>query len=187
MLKNNFLKTLMVIVVLMSSFSSSYVPSCMESLITNPFIKLSLIYFSVYSIFSNHPNSLLISLLILLTLENNDTKLNKPIDENESAEIILENEITELEKEVKNSKDEISKELEKIESELEKEVIEEEEEIKEESEKLVDQQIKEVINIKSSRGMTDNCEECKFIKNDDYKINSDELSGYDTNQYYSVN
>ena len=162
MLKNNFLKTLMVIVVLMSSFSSSYVPSCMESLITNPFIKLSLIYFSVYSIFSNHPNSLLISLLILLTLENNDTKLNKPIDENESAEITLENEITELEKEVKNSKDVISKELEKIESELEKEVIEEEEEIKEESEKLVDQQIKEVINIKSSRGMTDNCEECKL-------------------------
>ena len=120
-------------------------------------------------------------------MENNDTKLNKPIDENESAEIILENEITELEKEVKNSKDEISKELEKIESELEEEVIEEEEEIKEESEKLVDQQIKEVINIKSSRGMTDNCEECKFIKNDDYKISSEELSGYDTNQYYNLN
>ena len=188
MLKNNFLKTLMVLVVLMSSFSSSYVPSCMESLITNPFIKLSLIYFSVYSIFSNHPNSLFISLLILLTMENNDTQLKKPIDESESAEIILENEITELEKEVKNSKDEISKELEKIESDLEKEVIEEEEEeIKVESEELVDQQIKEVINIKSSRGMTDNCEECKFIKNDDYKISSEELSGYDTNQYYNLN
>ena len=41
----------------------------------------------------------------------------------------------------------------------------------EESEELVDQQIKEVINIKSSRGMTDNCEECKFIKNNEYNIN----------------
>ena len=185
MLKNNFFKTLMVLVVLISSFSNKNVSGCMESLITNPFIKLSLIYFSVYSIISNHPNSLFISLLILFFMEDNDTKLNKPIDENESAEIILENEITELEKEVKNNKDEISKEIEKIESELENEVVEEEQ-IKE-SEELVDKQIKEVINIKSSRGMTDNCEECKFIKNDEYNINIDELSGYDTNQYYTLN
>ena len=53
------------LVVLISSFSNNNVSGCMESLITNPFIKLSLVYFSVYSIISNHPNSLLISLLIL--------------------------------------------------------------------------------------------------------------------------
>ena len=185
MFKNNFLKTLMVIVVLMSSFSNSYVPGCMDTLITNPFVKLSIIYYFIYSMLNNHPNSLLVSLLIFFIIDNDNFVLNKPIDENESAEIILENEITELEKEVKNNKDEISKELEKIESELENEVIEEEQ-IKE-REELVDKQIKEVINIKSSRGMTDNCEECKFIKNDEYNINVDELSGYDTNQYYTLN
>ena len=187
MLKNNFLKTLMVIVVLMTSFSNYAVPSCMDSLITNPFIKLSLIYFIVFSILNNHSNSLIISLLLLFIFDTEKTP-KKSIDESESAEIVLENEITELEKEVNNTKDEISKELEKIESELEDEVIEEEEsKIIEESEKLVDQKIKEVINIKSSRGMTDNCEECKFIKNNEYVINSEELSGYNTNEYYNLN
>jgi len=185
MLKNNFLKTLMVLVVLMSSFSSSYVPSCMDSFITNPFVKLSLIYFIIYYIINNHSNSLIISVLILFVMENDNIKINTPINENESAEIILENEITELEKEVKNSKDEISKELEKIESELEEEVIEEEE-IKEDNEKLIDQQMKEVINIKSSRGMTDNCEECKIIKNDDYNIKIEDLMAYEPNQYFNL-
>ena len=35
--------------------------------------------------------------------------------------------------------------------------------------------------------MTDNCEECKFIKNNEYVINSEELSGYNTNEYYNLN
>jgi isoleucyl-tRNA synthetase len=187
MLKNNF-KTLMVLIVLISSFSNYTVPGCMDSLITNPFVKLSLIYFSVYSFLNNHRTSLYISILLFFVMENEDNKLNKPIDENESAEIILEKEIKELEKEVNNNKDEISKELEKIESELENEVIEEEESnITEESEKLVDQQIKEVINIKSSRGMKDNCEECNFIKKDDYNIKIEDLSGYDNNEYFNLN
>ena len=43
MFKNNFLKTLIVLVVLISSFSYNQVPACMDSLITNPFLKFSMI------------------------------------------------------------------------------------------------------------------------------------------------
>ena len=89
----------------------------MDTLVTNPFIKLSLIFFIAYSL-KNHKTSLLVSVLIYLILENNEKIVNKPIDEEISAEIVLENEIKELEKEV-TIKDEISKELEKIESDLE--------------------------------------------------------------------
>ena len=185
----------MVFVIMMSSFSNSNVPSCMESLITNPFVKLSLIYFVVYFVSSNHSTSLIISVLIYLILDKNNVEI-KPIDENIPAEMTLQNEITELEKEVQN-KDEIAKEIEKIESDLENQDVVEEESnniedsniIEEESkDTVVDQEIKEVINIKSSRGMKDNCEECSFLKNSDYNIQTnDDLVGYDTNEYYNIN
>ena len=191
----------MVIVVLMTSFSNYNVPICMDTLITNPFIKLSLIFFITYSILNNHKTSLLVSLLIYFITENKEKIVNKPIDEEITAEIVLENEIKELEKEVK-IKDEISKELEKIESELEEEVTEnnldeiiennlDDEVIEdgkdEKSSNLVDQELKEMINIKSSRGMTDNCNDCSFLKSDDYKIKVEELSGYESNDYYNIN
>ena len=119
-----------------------------------------------------------------------ENKINQPINEEVSAEITLENEITQLENDV-STKDEISKQLEQIESQLEEEVVEEEvveeEVVEEENESMIDQQMKEVINIKSSRGMTDNCEECSFLKNDEYNIKPEELSGYDTNEYYNIN
>lgn len=185
----------MVLVVLMTSFSNYNVPSCMDTLVTNPFIKLSLIFFIAYSLLKNHKTSLLVSVLIYLILENNEKIVNKPIDEEISAEIVLENEIKELEKEV-TIKDEISKELEKIESDLEEEVTENniEDVIDEDTEtnidedsNLLDEKIKEVINIKSSRGITDNCKECSFLKSDDYNIKVEDLSGYESNNYYNIN
>tara|TARA_B100001248_G_C27303718_1_gene418396 strand:+ start:331 stop:933 length:603 start_codon:yes stop_codon:yes gene_type:complete len=200
MFKNKIFSSLMFLVVLMTSFSNYNVPLCMDTLITNPFIKLSLIFFISYSMLNNHKTSLLVSLLIYFITESNKEKIiNKPIDEEKSAEIVLENGIKELEKEVKK-KDEISKELEKIESELEvkddnlDEVVENdlddevlENVIDKDSNNLVDQEIKEVINIKSSRGMTDNCKECSFLKSNDYKIKVEELSGYESNNYYNIN
>lgn len=195
MFKNKTFSSLMVLVVLMTSFSNYNVPSCMDTLVTNPFIKLSLIFFIVYSLLKNHKTSLLVSVLIYLILENNEKIVNKPIDEEISAEIVLENEIKELEKEV-TIKDEISKELEKIESDLEEEVTENniEDVIDEDTEtnidedsNLLDEKIKEVINIKSSRGITDNCKECSFLKSDDYNIKVEELSGYESNNYYNIN
>jgi RNA polymerase-binding transcription factor DksA len=212
MLKNKTFSSLMVLVVLMTSFSNYNVPSCMDTLVTNPFIKLSLIFFITYSLLKNNKTSLLVSVLIYLILENNEKIVNKPIDEEISAEIVLENEIKELEKEV-TIKDEISKELEKIESDLEEEVTENniEEEVTEnnieevidevtdeitdeitenninEDSNLLDEKIKEVINIKSSRGITDNCKECSFLKSDDYNIRVEELSGYESNNYYNIN
>ena len=185
MLKNKFLQTFMVVIVLMSSFSNSNVPSCMDSLITNPFIKLSLIYFIAYSLLNNHSTALVISVLIYMIIDIETESNNIPINEEVSAEITLENEITQLENDV-SSKDEISKELDEIESSLQEEVVEEEI-IEEENEKMIDQQMKEVMNIKSSRGMTDNCEECSFIKNNDYSIKTEELSGYNINEYYNIN
>lgn len=195
MFKNKTFSSLMVLVVLMTSFSNYNVPSCMDTLVTNPFIKLSLIFFIVYSLLKNHKTSLLVSVLIYLILENNEKIVNKPIDEEISAEIVLENEIKELEKEV-TIKDEISKELEKIESDLEEEVTENniEDVIDEDTEtnidedsNLLDEKIKEVINIKSSRGITDNCKECSFLKSDDYNIKVEDLSGYESNNYYNIN
>ena len=200
MFKNKIFSSLMFLVVLMTSFSNYNVPLCMDTLITNPFIKLSLIFFISYSMLNNHKTSLLVSLLIYFITESNKEKnINKPIDEEKSAEMVLENGIKELEKEVK-IKDEISKELEKIESELEvkednlDEVVENdlddeviENVIDKDSNNLVDQEIKEVINIKSSRGMTDNCKECSFLKSDDYNIRVEELSGYESNNYYNIN
>lgn len=207
MLKNKTFSSLMVLVVLMTSFSNYNVPSCMDTLVTNPFIKLSLIFFITYSLLKNNKTSLLVSVLIYLILENNEKIVNKPIDEEISAEIVLENEIKELEKEV-TIKDEISKELEKIESDLEEEVTENniEEVIDEarenniedvidevtenninEDSNLLDEKIKEVINIKSSRGITDNCKECSFLKSDDYNVKVEELSGYESNNYYNIN
>jgi|TARA_Y200000002_G_scaffold376560_1_gene380620 hypothetical protein len=199
MFKNKTFSSLMVLVVLMTSFSNYNVPSCMDTLVTNPFIKLSLIFFITYSLLKNNKTSLLVSVLIYLILENNEKIVNKPIDEEISAEIVLENEIKELEKEV-TIKDEISKELEKIESDLEEEVTENniEEVIDEvtdeitenninEDSNLLDEKIKEVINIKSSRGITDNCKECSFLKSDDYNIRVEELSGYESNNYYNIN
>jgi hypothetical protein len=211
MFKNKTFSSLMVLVVLMTSFSNYNVPSCMDTLVTNPFIKLSLIFFITYSLLKNNKTSLLVSVLIYLILENNEKIVNKPIDEEISAEIVLENEIKELEKEV-TIKDEISKELEKIESDLEEEVTENniEEVIDEATENniedvidevtdevtenninedsnLLDEKIKEVINIKSSRGITDNCKECSFLKSDDYNIKVEELSGYESNNYYNIN
>lgn len=185
MLNNKFVQIFMVVVVLMSSFGNSEIPSCMDSLITNPFVKLSLIYFTTYSILNNHSTALVISVLIYVIMDNENKIIDKPIDEEIAAEITLENEITQLENDV-STKDEISKELEQIESQLEEEVVEEEA-IEEESESMIDQQIKEVINIKSSRGMTDNCEECSFIKSDEYSIKTGELTGYDINEYYNIN
>ena len=189
MLNNRFVQILMVVVVLMSSFGSPEIPSCMDSLITNPFVKLSLIYFSVYSLLNDHSTALVISVLIYMIMDK-ENKINQPINEEVSAEITLENEITQLENDV-STKDEISKQLEQIESQLEEEVVEEEvveeEVVEEENESMIDQQMKEVINIKSSRGMTDNCEECSFLKNDEYNIKPEELSGYDTNEYYNIN
>ena len=184
MLNNKFVQIFMVVVVLMSSFGNSEIPSCMDSLITNPFVKLSLIYFTAYSLLNNHSTALVTSVLIYVIMDNEKKIIDKPIDEEVSAEITLENEITQLENEV-STKDEISKELEEIESQLEEEVVEEE--VVEENESMVDQQMKEVINIKSSRGMTDNCEECSFIKSDEYSIKTGELTGYDTNEYYNIN
>jgi vacuolar-type H+-ATPase subunit I/STV1 len=194
MFKNKTFSSLMVLVVLMTSFSNYNVPSCMDTLVTNPFIKLSLIFFITYSLLKTHKTSLLVSVLIYLILENNEKIVNKPIDEEISAEIVLENEIKELEKEV-TIKDEISKELEKIESDLEEEVTENniEEVIDEATENniedsnLLDEKIKEVINIKSSRGITDNCKECSFLKSDDYNIKVEDLSGYESNNYYNIN
>jgi len=195
MFKNKTFSSLMVLVVLMTSFSNYNVPSCMDTLVTNPFIKLSLIFFIAYSLLKNHKTSLLVSVLIYLILENNEKIVNKPIDEEISAEIVLENEIKELEKEV-TIKDEISKELEKIESDLEEEVTENniEDVIDEDTEtnidedsNLLDEKIKEVINIKSSRGITDNCKECSFLKSDDYNIKVEDLSGYESNNYYNIN
>lgn len=194
MFKNKTFSSLMVLVVLMTSFSNYNVPSCMDTLVTNPFIKLSLIFFITYSLLKNNKTSLLVSVLIYLILENNEKIVNKPIDEEISAEIVLENEIKELEKEV-TIKDEISKELEKIESDLEEEVTENniEEVIDEATENniedsnLLDEKIKEVINIKSSRGITDNCKECSFLKSDDYNVKVEELSGYESNNYYNIN
>lgn len=207
MFKNKTFSSLMVLVVLMTSFSNYNVPSCMDTLVTNPFIKLSLIFFITYSLLKNNKTSLLVSVLIYLILENNEKIVNKPIDEEISAEIVLENEIKELEKEV-TIKDEISKELEKIESDLEEEVTENniEEVIDEarenniedvidevtenninEDSNLLDEKIKEVINIKSSRGITDNCKECSFLKSDDYNVKVEELSGYESNNYYNIN
>ena len=194
MFKNKTFSSLMVLVVLMTSFSNYNVPSCMDTLVTNPFIKLSLIFFITYSLLKNNKTSLLVSVLIYLILENNEKIVNKPIDEEISAEIVLENEIKELEKEV-TIKDEISKELEKIESDLEEEVTENniEEVIDEATENniedsnLLDEKIKEVINIKSSRGITDNCKECSFLKSDDYNIKVEDLSGYESNNYYNIN
>ena len=72
-----------------------------------------------------------------------------------------------------------------VENDLDDEVIENV--IDKDSNNLVDQEIKEVINIKSSRGMTDNCKECSFLKSDDYKIKVEELSGYESNNYYNIN
>merc|ERR1712227_732039 len=173
MFKNKIFSSLMFLVVLMTSFSNYNVPLCMDTLITNPFIKLSLIFFISYSMLNNHKTSLLVSLLIYFITESNKEKIiNKPIDEEKSAEIVLENGIKELEKEVKK-KDEISKVLENV--------------IDKDSNNLVDQEIKEVINIKSSRGMTDNCKECSFLKSIDYKIKVEELSGYESNNYYNIN
>ena len=131
-------------------------------------------------------------------MDNDNIKINKPIDENESVEIILENEITNLEKEVINDKNEISKELKKLESNLNNEDsnleidsnIEEDSNLELDSnikeDKLIDQQIKEVINIKSSRGIKDNCEDCNFIKENDYKIKEENFTGYDSKLYYSL-
>lgn len=184
MLNNKFLQILMIVVVLMSSFSNLEMPSCMDSLITNPFVKLSLIYFSSYFLLNKHSTALVISVLIYLIMDKENKGVSQPINEEVSAEITLENEITQLENDV-SSKDEISKELEQIESQLEEEVVEEE--VVEETESMVDQQMKEVINIKSSRGMTDNCEECSFLKSDEYNIKPEELLGYDTNEYYNIN
>ena len=64
MLNSKFVKILMVVVVVMSSFGNQEMPSCMDSLITNPFVKLSLIYFSAYSLLNNHSNALVISVWI---------------------------------------------------------------------------------------------------------------------------
>merc|ERR1712227_1109698 len=72
-----------------------------------------------------------------------------------------------------------------VENDLDDEVIENV--IDKDSNNLVDQEIKEVINIKSSRGMTDNCKECSFLKSNDYKIKVEELSGYESNNYYNIN
>ena len=190
MINNKFLQILIVALVLMSSFGNSNIPSCMDSLITNPFVKLSLIYFSAYFILNNHSTTLVISVLIYMILDKENKILDQSINEEVSAEITLENEISQLENDV-YSKDEISKELKQIESELQEEVVEEKEELLEENveenETILDQSMKEVINIKSSRGMTDNCEECSFLKNDEYNIKPEELSGYDTNEYYNIN
>lgn len=183
MFKNKFLQTFMVVVVLISSFGNSEIPSCMDSLITNPFIKLSLLYFTAYSLLKNHSTALVVSVLIYVIMDNENKINTKPIDEEVSAEITLENEITQLENEV-STKDEISKEIEQIESKLEEDIVEEE--IIEDT-KLVDEQLKEVINIKSSRGMKDNCEECSFVKRDEYNIKTDELLGYEMNEYYNIN